>query len=457
MKHIFFGLLAASALIGGLTSCSSDNTDELYVPQKVAHTMTLDVESDVYANGKLSFGAAPGRATVKVESNTRWAAEVIGSTGGWCDIDAYSGSNGGTFTISVRENLSETRNCIVRVYMTDSEGNITEDGSQDISVSQEASNVRLSPSSLEPFAAANPEPKNFEIIANAKWTLSLTYDYGSSVEFVTIHPEQESMTLQPDGTYSGENNARFSITLEPNRTSAQRTAIMTLKSEVGTYSITITQLGSEYTFDVSPLELQTVPVEGGEVTFYVLSLSGWKVSTSAVEWIKFEPSAGEGSDEPTRITAMISPNTTGAFRTAEIRFIPDNSNYPGQSVIINQLWDMPLEPAISIPWLLDGFTQHTAMVAFNYYSPFESVKMAGIDWKKENADEWYTKEVNVENATAGTVFVELDELESASNYVIRGFVVYGEGNIKYGDWSFPFNTAGKVPGSDDNPTPDVNR
>lgn len=554
MKKTKYSIIAAAIFTLAAYGCS-DNYDPEFEPVATTRTLALTIDSEAYSNGNLRLGAAPSTTTVKVESNTRWSVEVD-CEGGWCDVDAFNGSANGTFSIMVRDNMKEERRCYVKVYMTNAAGEKEPSGSQEITVIQVASDVRITPSSLEPFAAQMPQSKEFEIISNVAWTLSVSYESATATEFISITPL--STAMQPDGdVFKGDGNARFSMSLQDNRTAANRTAFITLKSQVATYTVEIVQLKSEYAFDVSPAEPQIVPARGGTVDFGVMSISGWKVSSSA-DWISFSPDKGQGSNSRETVSARIAPNTYGSMRSAEIRFTPDSPNYQGLSVTVTQLgydltfsmsptgslgvltdeaqqetiyidsrfdwqlvapeWivadattggaslteqmvrlnisrnqgnatrtgtialyplptameggitldpaDSGIEPrylsvtqfggqdaAVSIPWLANGYTQTSATVLFNYYSPYYGIVQAGLQWREEDETEWKTISVTPENKVEGTVSIELTGLESAARYVARGFVTDENGKTVYGSATLPFTTAGLRPGPDDNPTP----
>lgn len=555
-------MLTVASLTFGATGCG-DNYDGLFEPRQTERTLALDVSSDIYTNGKLSLGAAPSTVEVAVESNTHWKVEVTDCDGGWCEVSAFNGSGNGDFTISVRENLKEERTCFVKVYKVDAAGEKETDGSREITVSQVASDVRLFPSSVESFPSHNPETEDFEIVANVEWTLTVTYDTESADHFMKVIPI-DGMSRDSEEVFSGNGAAKFRLELQDNRTAASRTGFITLRSEVGTYSVEITQLKSDYTFDVSPAERQTVGAEGGVISFGVLSLSDWKVETAA-NWITFSSTEGAASDSRSEVTAKVQPNISGVERSAEIHFMPTDSKYQGLSVTVAQSaydltfyvspeetlgvlmsgfqtktfavnsrfnWQIetsdwisaspsqgephageqkiglsikennegytrngsvtvvPLptefedgvvidpeqlnikpvmltitqfggrEPAISAPWLAEGYTQTSATVEFNYYSPFYDIKGSGIQWKEENAGEWNdVKDEDLVVGVDGTVSVNLTNLKAATRYVARGYVIYSGGDsgevVKYGAISVPFTTAGVYPGENDNPTPGI--
>lgn len=548
------GMLAASILAIGSFSCS-DNLDTDLEPNKYERTLSvMDAEGKEFSNHTLNLGAAPSSIAVKVESNTRWAVEITDCVGGWCDVDVFNASGDGSFTITVLDNMKEERNCYVTVYKTDAQGNKETDGSYQLKVHQAVSDVRLSPSSLPSFAPSGNSRQEFNIISNVAWTLDVTYEAGSTAKFVTITPS-ETMTANGDGTFRGNGAASFYLQILDNRTTAGRKAYLNLHSEVADYEVELTQLGSEYSFDVSPAEPQTIAPEGGQIQFAVQSLSAWDIEC-VYPWISFPNWSFESSKDPIGIIATVSPNMTGRERNAVIHFKPRESNYQPLDVQITQIgydlifsaslngdagvvmesatskhfdidtrfnwevttpdrWmhtnpakgtgsqtiiididrntdnanrtgiititplptefpggvtlsprDMGIEPihfsitqfggreaAISVPWLVDGYGQTYATVEFNYYSPFAEVTAAGLQWRKAGTEEWITVNASISNPIEGVVSVDLRDLDPATHYEARGFVMDNTGRTIYGTVSYPFTTAGYRPGAGDNPTP----
>lgn len=330
----FYGLIAAAGLLPGAVGCS-DNYDLSLKPTEGNRTLTVDGHETAFT---LDVKAVSPDVTVQVESNTLWKIE-LDCEGGWCTVDKVSGRGNEPFTISVLENMKEVRNCYVTVYMVDAEGEkITgiERSSIQMTVSQEVSDVRLSPSALAPFAATGNERQKFNIESNVAWTLYVTYETDETEHFVTITPAGDGMTANGDGTFSGDQPTEFYMDLAENRTAADRKAYINLRSDVATYSVEITQNKSEYSFDVSPVEDHVVNAEGGTIAFGVRSLSGWNVRTEA-DWITFSrTSASQGSPERVETIATISPNSSGKERSAKIAFEPTADNYKSQTVVITQ-------------------------------------------------------------------------------------------------------------------------
>ena len=77
----------------------------------------------------------------------------------------------------------------------------------------------------------------------------------------------------------------------------------------------------------------------------------------------------------------------------------------------------------------------------------------GLEYRREGRDETATMTVSPADPTEGTASFELNGLNPASRYETRGYVKDEAGNVKYGDWSYPFTTAGQYPSNDDNPRP----
>lgn len=552
------GVLSVMASAIGVASCS-DNVDPELEPFITERTLAVKIDGADIPDRNLNLGAAPSSTKIDVVSNTRWTVEISDCVGGWCDVDVINGSGNDSFTITVLDNMKEKRDCYVTIYKADAEGNTETDGSIQIKVSQAVIDVRLSPSSLEPFAPEFNNRQKFNIVSNVAWTLSVSYDSEDATPFITIIPDSSTMTDNGDGTYSGNGAASFSIDVQNNRTAADRKAFINLKSSSSTAnSVVITQLKSTYTFDVSPFESRVLPAEGGSIEFGVLSLSDWNVDTAA-DWIKFSQTSGQSSESRVTTTATILPNEWGVERSTEIRFNPTKDGYQEQSVTVTQRgydltfnvnraddvgvvpesgatvaveldsrfkWEIsapdwlhaslevgnpseqyqtvrvgvdsnatndkrigilkitplqtefpggvtldPLslgiqpalvsitqfggkEPVVSSPWLVDGYTQTSATIEFNYYSPISKIMTAGLQWRLYGVTDWITTDAeSVSNSTEGRVSVSLDSLEPATKYEARGYVIDENGRMILGSVCYPFTTAGQRPKADDNPTP----
>lgn len=191
----------------------------------------------------------------------------------------------------------------------------------------------------------------------------------------------------------------------------------------------------------------------------------WQVAATP-GWITVKPNGGKQSEGAVTLDVEIDRNTTERQRENVITIIPlptefykgveiDPAKVGIKSDTIKFIQFGGQQPAISIPWLSDGITQKNAELTFNYYSPYIEIKSAGLEWRKESADKWNKKEASVSDGNAGTVTVELPELEPATKYVARGYVIDANGKEYPGSACLTFSTAGQYPESGDNPTPGI--
>lgn len=357
MKHTIYSLLLPALLLCA-ASCS-DNTDPELEPVMTARSLEVKVESASFSSGRLSMGAAPAEVEVKVTSNTRWSAEVTDCDGGWCSLNSLAGVSGtgdGAFRIEVLDNITAQRSCTVKIFKTDASGKRELDGSVDIRVEQVASDVSMSPSSLEPFNALSPAPVQFSIASNVEWTLTVEYPQGTT-SFVSITPG-EGISASGAG-WKGSGDATFTVALADNVSSAARSATLHLKSAISDFKVDLLQ----------------------------------------------------------------SPD------------------FGAQA------------PAVSEPWLSDGYSQTSATVNFQYYSPFVVIRSAAVEWRPAGETVWSVAEATGADAHSGLVSVTLTGLDPATAYEARGVVISEEGTAYSGSVGIPFTTAGKRPDQGDNPPP----
>lgn len=553
-----------------VSSACSDNEDIALKPTSAERTLDVSAHGQTTSDKtgataiNIDLNAGFKSIEVAVACNTLWKVEVKG-TSGWCSVNVVRGQGNGSFTISVLDNMGDLRFCEVYVYQIDGNGEEYDMGNKaTIKIKQEGSKVRITPSSVDIFAAQNPSSQEFMVVANVEWTLTVAYETEASVHFLTIEPgEGMTETEGADGEkkYSGSGNASFRVTLQNNGTALVRKASLDLVSGGGNYSVEISQQKSEYIFDVAPNDTRFVRAEGYTETFRVLSSAyGWTVSAegfpwiscpnevfeksdsripiqvqiapndngrerigtitfksenkgysdvvvnvvqagydlnfsaslssgdaivmedggsqrysldsrfdwivSAPDWITASPESGSRSESRQNVTINIQANGTNANRTDSVMIIPQITNFPGGIALDpKKLGIYPIrlsitqfggrEPAISVPWLLDDYTQTSATVEFNFYSPFYTIVEAGLEWSKEDGSGEGKMKVTPSDKTEGTVSFELINLDPATRYVARGYVKDDAGIVKYSKWSYPFTTAGRFPGGGDNPTPSL--
>ncbi|MDE6290723.1 MAG: hypothetical protein K2M16_04260, partial [Muribaculaceae bacterium] len=530
IKH-FNQLLLSMVLTIGCGACS-DNLNTVLEPYGTEHRLMVEVESDDYKQGTLSLGASSQHIPINIECNTRWAVKVVDCDGGWCSVDVTEGIANGELTVSVRENMIASRMCTVEIYMTNAEGDKDVTDSQSIRIVQEASDLLVIPSSLEPFPPSYEKRTKFQVDSDIDWSMSVEYEGDIVTDFIRISPESSTMIETGEGVFEGSGDAVFYMDLQPNYTAAGRKAYLNFRSEVANYSIVVEQEKSSFTFDVTPLENQFVAADGGQIEFGILSLTNWDVSTAA-DWITFSPESSEASSERVRMIATVAPNSQGVARSASIHFRPSNESYAPLAVTVNQQgydltfglgldddshsvvkadggivnveldsrfrWNaeapswmtvtpgegdaskairditvkvdvnetndnrtgtvtftpqpteftggvtlnpvsLGIEPlkipitqtggrsaAVSVPWLKDGYTDKTATIEFNFYSPFYDIVEAGLEWGLADSSERQTIKVKPADPIDCTVSFDLTGLNGATKYVARGYVMDSRG------------------------------
>ena len=168
------GLLTALLMAFGAAGCS-DNVDSGLRPNQKTLELKVDGKDAAYT---LNLGAQQDTYEVNVESNTLWRVEAV-SEGGWISVDKVSGKGSESFSFSLRDNMLAERTGSITVAMIDAEGEPlsgVSGSSITITIRQAMSNVRLSPSSLEPFQAPGNARQLFSLTANVSWSLDVVYD-----------------------------------------------------------------------------------------------------------------------------------------------------------------------------------------------------------------------------------------------------------------------------------------
>ncbi len=272
------------------------------------------------------------------------------------------------------------------------------------------------------------------------------------------------ITFSPAEGSASSSRLTTIATIKPNTTGSERSAhieFVARQEQYGKMSVDIIQQTFPSIFTIGRSDaIGVVSEKGDELSLELDSRFRWESSASS--WLKLNPSRGEASASSIRISVGVDANYTHDNRTGTVTITPLPTEVAaGITLDPSALGIQPLhlsvtqaggrEVAISVPWLRDGYTQTSATVEFNFYSPFYAIEEAGLEWGKEGSADISTLKVTPSNSTDCTVSFELTNLDPATKYVARGYVRDELGNVKHGNWSFPFTTAGQYPGSGDNP------
>lgn len=271
----------------------------------------------------------------------------------------------------------------------------------------------------------------------------------------------------PSMSEGSSNSVKTVATFAPNMTGRERQAQIYFNPTNSNYtglSVTVTQMGYDLTYNVSRTDAVGVVSENGESLYIELDTRfAWEATASS--WITLSSTSGNESMSAQTISANVKENQTIENRTGVITITPLPTVFEGgvtldpaklgvEPIHLGVIQSGGRKAAISIPWLEDSYTQTSATISFNFYSPFYTVVEAGLEWGVEGATEFNKMTQIPTDGKNCTMRFELTDLDSATKYVARGYIIdETDGQPKYSDWSYPFTTAGRYPNSGDNPTP----
>ena len=176
-------------------------TQGAYVPP-VTLSLTVSATS-------LNFAAAGEQQAFTITSNTTW---TVSSSASWLTVSTASGSNDGTITVTATANTSTSqRTATVTVSgngVTTQTVSITQDG---VYIPPVTTYLTVSTTSLS-FEAAGGQ-QTFTITSNTDWTVTAP---NNSNSWLTISP-----------TY-GNNDGTITVTVDENKSAAQRTTTITV-------------------------------------------------------------------------------------------------------------------------------------------------------------------------------------------------------------------------------------
>lgn len=366
MKHCVrrasLGVQALMMALLALTAACSDNIAEDGLVPKVDQNieLTLDpVNNRDYYNettGILQIGSEASTTTFKVTSNTRWTAEVTQCDGGWCSLSFPDGTpvvKDGDFVIQTTSNVkgsdqnSTKRECLVTVYAVNRNGQRVPDTGHTITIMQDMQTIGVSPSAFSSNFSSVGEVQNFTISANLPWratvsdpdflTLSLPADSPS-----TLTQTEGGIVFTPAGT--ADVDSHIIVTIQRNMTMATRRGLLIISSannEFVPIRVEMSQTGTTESFSVLPTVTQTLPASGGEVTLTVLSPNApWSITNmegASASWLHLPVTSDQASDNPTRVTVTVDPNTSISAREATLFVQADGKDDTRHEVHIVQM------------------------------------------------------------------------------------------------------------------------
>lgn len=198
----------------------------------------------------------------------------------------------------------------------------------------------------------------------------------------------------------------------------------------------------DFYMSVSPTSA-TVEARDATKTISITSNTTWTASKSD-DWCDMSSTSGSGDQD---IELIFDDNTDLESRQITITVV---SSVTTSTVTITQ--QAGSLPSISDPTVSD-IERYSAIVSGTYESQFDATEYGVVystTSKQPTADDdscvSYT-----DGGTSGTIYAELSNLNSATTYYVRLFVVSAVGT-EYSSAS-SFTTSGATPSEDDNPTP----
>jgi len=229
--------------------------------------------------------------TVSVSSNTNWTVQRQDS---WINCSPMDGSGGRSITITANKNTGEERYTILK--LTDRTGR----ASAEIRVTQQAGTtptptptISLEVSKNSVSLKAGGGNDSFTIKSNTSWTVS------SDQAWCTVSPA------------SGSNDGTVSIRVEENKSTAARSAIITVRYGDKSTTVSVSQAAADVVLTVSPTSLSFTE-SGGSENISITSNTDWTVSSSQA-WCTVSTATGSNNGTAT-VTA--DANTSSSSRSA---------------------------------------------------------------------------------------------------------------------------------------------
>ena len=268
-------------------SCQKELPDGLgeYIAGKGGTGQTTVSPEISLDTNSLEFTAESGSKAFNIKSNTSW---TVSSDKSWCAVSPESGKNNGSVTVRVSENTqTSARTATVTVR--------SEIGILTVKVTQDEANaaISLDTSSLE-FTASSGS-KSFTITSNTSWTVS------SDQSWCSVSPS------------SGSNNGSVKVKVSENTQTSARTATITVKTDVGSRTVSVTQSGASEQVSLNVSEMEFAAGSGSKI-LRITSNTQWAVSSNR-SWCSVSPTSGNGEGS---VTVSVDENTSTSSRTATI-------------------------------------------------------------------------------------------------------------------------------------------
>jgi len=308
---------------------------------------------------------------------------------------------------------------------------VTTDGgvTRTITLTQGRNNESLdvSPHSLS-FGEGGGE-LTFSVTSNTKWTITGGADW---------------LTLS---TTEGQDNGSVTVVAQVNNTEVNRPAELTVTGNSGTArQVSVTQLAKSVDLRIEPDKIAAAP-KSGTYSFQVLGNADWTVTADVTTWLSLDVRSGSG-ESPVRVT--LQDNVTSEARTANI-LITSSSGRHERTCVITQAGATP--PSLTLP-AVSAVGRYEATVSSTFTSSLDATE-GGFCYALTPNPTVNDRSVTVSGVSGqdGQLSAQLTDLTSGRTYYVRAWARNANG-IGYSSEA-TFTTSGSIPGSGENPTPDI--
>lgn len=270
--------------------------------------LSLDTE-------ELDFGYEASSSTVTVDSENPWTASTEDT---WITLSQYSGSTGGTITVSVLGNNYDKNQRVGTVEFTDNEDTVTLTVTQSGNKTVILKNLYRNGNKVKQmFRNGKKLYQMFERFFFNVDTDSIEFEYEGSTSTITINASDPWTMTLPEwvtaSTISGTGSATVTLTTTQNPTEDAQTGSIVITCEGRTITIPVEQKGSVGL--------------GTPMTFEILT-SGyinwkWNNSSAAAKTIEYRINKGEW----TSITSTSSGVHIDVVAGDKVEFRGNNASY----------------------------------------------------------------------------------------------------------------------------------
>lgn len=250
---------------------------------------------------ELSFGAAGGKNTIDVESNTTW---TVASMPEWISVDPVNGTANGIITVTAQDNpYTTSRTGTIRLTQTGVNVEAL------VNVTQKGKTFDVNTTTLN--FNDKQETQNVSIETDGTWTAT------TSDNWIKVSPT------------SATGNSELAITVNENTNDNERSGSVVVTMGDKSATINIVQKGKYFTVDNS---LLTYTSKGGNMEITVTTNDRWNAKVEeGSSWLSLSATNGNGD---AKLNVIASDNPSVNNRTGSI--IVETVNGQRVKIVVKQ-------------------------------------------------------------------------------------------------------------------------